>query len=600
MKIKDFTLSVQSLLDDLKAEKERNPDDFRISDIWDDDGHQYVNLVQEGGGVLGLALVGFTYILEEMGIRFLSLGGTSAGSINTIMLADTGKPYEKKSTRILDIIADKEFMDFVDGGSDAVGIMRAMTKEKKWATYKGLIQNLPELFGSFGMNPGDAFEEWLSDVLVHATWKELEANITDIPFELRLIDDYHKVRKTLTAKELDIRLAIIAADITTQTKAEFPAMADLYFEEPEQVNPAEFVRASMSIPIFFEPKEVSLKWAAEKEEQIGRLWRKKADFYGRLPERVKLLDGGIMSNFPIDVFHHYSRIPNRPTIGVKLGIDRRKAKNTDDLVSFLGSMFDGVRNLRDHEFLRNNPEYNYLVESINVDGFNWLDFEIADEEKIDLFKKGAEAAARLLRRFSWAKYKSDIKSMLLQEVKPVMWELSSMQGLEDVLQVFGIRNEPKLLAKVEDLRRRAKPYNVLWVDDAFTYALPIAILDELNIFTHTVRNSDEAIKFLIDHNKTGALEEEKVNLIISDLTRIEGKADPKVRGITFAEQLVHDAELCDIPILIYAHNRKGLEGRYDKELPENIKNSDGRNTMNHKDFIREVVECIHRQLPRQQ
>lgn len=29
---------------------------LRVSDIVDDEGHQYVNLVQEGGGVLGIAL----------------------------------------------------------------------------------------------------------------------------------------------------------------------------------------------------------------------------------------------------------------------------------------------------------------------------------------------------------------------------------------------------------------------------------------------------------------------------------------------------------------------------------------------------------------
>ena len=36
----------------------------------------------EGGGVLGIALTGYTYILEQAGIRFLGVGGTSAGSIN--------------------------------------------------------------------------------------------------------------------------------------------------------------------------------------------------------------------------------------------------------------------------------------------------------------------------------------------------------------------------------------------------------------------------------------------------------------------------------------------------------------------------------------
>jgi NTE family protein len=41
-----------------------------FSDVTDNEGHQYVNLIQEGGGVWGIALVGYTYVLEMAGIRF--------------------------------------------------------------------------------------------------------------------------------------------------------------------------------------------------------------------------------------------------------------------------------------------------------------------------------------------------------------------------------------------------------------------------------------------------------------------------------------------------------------------------------------------------
>jgi NTE family protein len=51
-------------------------------------------------------------------------------------------------------------------------------------------------------------------------------------------------------------MAIIAADITTSTKAVFPKLSQLYFDDPENTSPAEFVRMSMSIPFFFYPKEV--------------------------------------------------------------------------------------------------------------------------------------------------------------------------------------------------------------------------------------------------------------------------------------------------------------------------------------------------------
>ncbi len=103
--------------DEIKSILKEIPKDKIYSDIIDDNGLQYVDLVQEGGGVLGIALVGYTYVLEQAGIRFFSLAGTSAGAINTMLLAGLGKIEEKKSEKILRILAHKNLFDFVDGSS---------------------------------------------------------------------------------------------------------------------------------------------------------------------------------------------------------------------------------------------------------------------------------------------------------------------------------------------------------------------------------------------------------------------------------------------------------------------------------------------------
>ena len=69
--------AVKQVITDLHA---KYPNGLKVSDLVDTNGHQYVDLVQEGGGVLGIALLGFTYVLESMGIRFWRLAGTSAGA----------------------------------------------------------------------------------------------------------------------------------------------------------------------------------------------------------------------------------------------------------------------------------------------------------------------------------------------------------------------------------------------------------------------------------------------------------------------------------------------------------------------------------------
>jgi predicted acylesterase/phospholipase RssA len=60
----------------------------------------------EGGGVLGVALVGYAYVLEEMGVRFLRVGGTSAGSINAVLVAGLGTLEQRKSERIIEELAN--------------------------------------------------------------------------------------------------------------------------------------------------------------------------------------------------------------------------------------------------------------------------------------------------------------------------------------------------------------------------------------------------------------------------------------------------------------------------------------------------------------
>lgn len=80
----------------------------------------------------------------------------------------------------------------------------------------------------------------------------------------------------------------MAADITTQTRAVFPEDAGTYWAN-EEVNPAAFVRASMSIPFFFEPFEVSNvprhgESAAKKEYE--KIWK---TYNGTIPEKVTTL-----------------------------------------------------------------------------------------------------------------------------------------------------------------------------------------------------------------------------------------------------------------------------------------------------------------------
>ena len=126
MRTEDFTQAneVREVLGRLR----RTCEGKRFSDVVDDRGNQYADLVMEGGGVLGVALVGYTYVLEEMGIRFLRVGGTSAGSINATLVAGLGTPQERKSEKIVKELANVDFWTFVDGGGAARAFVRTLVR----------------------------------------------------------------------------------------------------------------------------------------------------------------------------------------------------------------------------------------------------------------------------------------------------------------------------------------------------------------------------------------------------------------------------------------------------------------------------------------
>lgn len=379
----------------------------QFSDVIDAAGHQYVDLVMEGGGVLGIALVGFTYVLEQAGIRFLGIGGTSAGSINALLLAALGPPASAKAERMVELLADTPLPSFIDGDDDARDFCAAALANKSlWKlAWKG-VQVMDNLTDDLGLNPGRKFEEWLGQVLrdhnVHCH-ADIDRLLTTTPDGIRQRDGGEPAQKVGS-------LALVAADVTTETKVDFPRMACLYWDDPMQVPPEKFARASMSIPLFFHPMRVQVPKARERE------WHALAQFKGTPPDEVLFVDGGIMSNFPIDLFHNKSRVPSAPTFGAKIGADRNVARRIGSPGALLGAIFDSARHTLDYDFVKRNPDYRFLVSEIDTGEHNWLNFNLPDAAKIDLFRRGARCAAQFLCGFDWANYKN-VRKLLVDAHK---------------------------------------------------------------------------------------------------------------------------------------------------------------------------------------
>jgi NTE family protein len=227
----------------------------------------YFDLVCEGGGVKGIGLSGAYSVLEEQHYVARSCAGTSAGAITAALVA-AGYP----SAKLQEIIFGLDYLQFED---------------ETWEGKIPLLGRGMSIAIENGMYKGEAFEDWIRGLLadqgVH-TFADLEAEPSE--------DDEPDAG-------FKSRLQVIASDLSARKMLVLPRDAkDALGVEPQELEVARAVRMSMSIPLFFEP----VRWS------------------NPITNREHLIvDGGVLSNFPLWMFDRKDGKPPRwPTFGLLL------------------------------------------------------------------------------------------------------------------------------------------------------------------------------------------------------------------------------------------------------------------------------------------
>ncbi len=484
-----------------------------FSDILDARGNQYVEFVQEGGGVWGSALVGYLYGLEIFGIRFLKVAGTSAGAINTMLIAACRTKEEMKSDVIRDILFNWNFADFMDGRAYVRKTIHAMLNNKNFLkintfiiigilVFFGILAFVfptdalwetkvlfaiplflvlilaactAKLYGNLrkrnsGLNPGHVFTEQMKEVLTGfgirtvaqlnekfvKTGKALNLNYrygNTTEYYDRALQSIGEIRENNKRHIDEIRYRIfydstvnntyyqqdpfyllkseyivVTTDINAKVKVQLPTMANLYWSEEElkHSSPAEFVRASMSVPFFFEPMQKKIN---QEEDSVKYAWK---FWMNTQPENINpvgiFIDGGSISNFPIDLFHDPDIFyPRMPLFGVQLTSDpdilsEKRGKTSEEIlkspVTFAGNIIDTLRGFNDKSFLTKHTFYHlFSIQAVNCGNSNWLNFFMKKEEKEDLFNRGFQAALDFLNGFDWEQYKCERMMLSMKEKK---------------------------------------------------------------------------------------------------------------------------------------------------------------------------------------
>lgn len=219
--------------------------------------------VFEGGGVRGIAHVGALQVAEDLGYQWDHIAGTSAGAIIAALIA---AGYTAKE--LYTIMSEIDYKLFADGPK--VDLMHAAEG------YNMLWHG--------GMHPGKYVQDFVSKRLAEkgiTTFGDLiDKNNADNPNQF-----------------MRYKLTVIASDITTGRMLRLPQdLKALYGTDPDSFNIARAVRMSASIPFFFVPMPL--------QDMEGLICR--------------IVDGGLLSNFPLFLFEDEGTIPDRPTLGFRL------------------------------------------------------------------------------------------------------------------------------------------------------------------------------------------------------------------------------------------------------------------------------------------
>jgi len=340
------------------------------------------DLALEGGGVKGIGLAGAVLVLDEAGYAFPRVAGTSAGAIAACLIASiskAGKPIPAMRT----YLGQLEFAKFMPESA-----------LHRWFDHQGgaleMIGDAAILTHRIGLYTGDYLAEWLQPILDGLgvrTFADLKITQSDDPgMSLPPNKRY--------------RLLVHTSDLTRGELVQLPWDYGYYGLPADQEEVVRAVRASMSIPFFFEPVMVEAN-ATEVDVAMpdGRVIKQHYD-----AGSVTWTDGGMLRNFPIGAFDRVDGQPARwPTIGVKLSSLQMNFGPTAASTSAVGV---GIRALHTmmNEWDRYNVEATTVARTIFVAnaGLTATQFDLTTDQQNELFINGVRSATQFVIEMSHA------------------------------------------------------------------------------------------------------------------------------------------------------------------------------------------------------
>lgn len=170
------------------------------------------------------------------------------------------------------------------------------------------------------------------------------------------------------------RLKLIASDLTNGKMLVLPDDLESYGVSPESFPVARALRMSCGIPFFFEP----VKMKVGSGDTI-------------------IVDGGVLSNFPMWIFETNGESRERPVIGLKLSRSKDEVGGHEisNALNLFEALFSTMKNAHDERYISRKHEKNVIF--IPVDGFSATQFNLEDKAKAELMEIGRDRTLQFLR-----------------------------------------------------------------------------------------------------------------------------------------------------------------------------------------------------------
>jgi NTE family protein len=343
------------------------------------------DLALEGGGVKGIGLVGAVLVLSEAGYTFRGVAGTSAGAIAASLIAGISQQPEPDMTKLLEYMGNLEFSNFMPEGKVHHFLGKHGGKAGELLADAAILTHEP------GIYPGTYLRTWLQPILHD------ELKIKTFA-DLKLTAEQDPGQSLVAGR--DYRLVVHTSDITRGQLVQLPWDYPLYVETDADHNgiddkdPVDSVRASMSIPFFFEPvtfEATPAKYTVPNPKGGSTM----LTFGGG---SVTWVDGGMLQNFPIHAFDRADGAPPRwPTIGIKLSRLQTEFPSTEASTSAI-SIADRCLHTMMNEWDSYAVDEQTAARTIFVDnaGLTATDFDLTTEQQNTLFTNGVQAATEFV------------------------------------------------------------------------------------------------------------------------------------------------------------------------------------------------------------